>query len=181
MKQYYRYQIDFSGKWIDASVICMAVSFFATMVYYFGIVNLADCQVQEILFSLLLPAALSGAYVFLLKIRQLNAPGIYGIIGAALCMTILIGCMFTGNAIRIMLGLFWYLISALALLACVGGYLPGKQPVTILFGVAIVFRLIFFPVKGLDLTGWFKELSVLFAMAAVMLLPLGLKSGRTNN
>lgn len=181
MKPYFRYQMDFDGKWIRWSTICMAASFFAGMVYYFGITNLAECGFGEILFLMILPALLSGGYVFLMKIRQLNAPGIYGILGAVLCLCTLIGCFYSGNAIRIILGIVWYLLCGGAILACVGGYLPGNTPVTAAFGIAIAVRLLFFPVRGLNLGLWVKELSTLLSLTALMMLTLGLKSGRTKN
>lgn len=179
MKPNFRYQMDFNGKAAKWSVICMAASFFATLVAYFGLTNMADCSFGEILFLMILPAILSGAYVFFMKIKQLNAPGIYGLIGAGLCLAVLIGCFLSGNAIRIILGLVWYIASALVLLACAGGYVSGHSLVAGMFGVAIVFRLLFLTAGITNPLQLCKDISGTLALAALMLLPLSMKTGKT--
>ncbi len=177
MKRYHRYQMDFSSRWLRFFSGCMALSFFARTVYYFGLTNMADCNVLEILFSMLLPAAASAACLVMLEFQKKNAPGMYGLLGTALCLGLLIGCVLSGSGLRILLGLVWYLTAALVLLACVGGFLPGKLPVLVIFSAATVFRLLFFPPQGL--APWVLELSQLSAMAALAALPYGLKEGRS--
>ena len=85
-KQYLRYQIDFNGKWAQPAALLMGLAFFLRLVYYLCLVSLHDCGFGEILFSMLLPLLLTCGYIVLLRVVKLNAPGIYGMIGAALCL-----------------------------------------------------------------------------------------------
>ncbi len=176
MKQYFRYQMDFASRWLTASTGCMGLSLFFRMVYYFGITNLADRNFVEILFSALIAAAVSVAYIFLIRLKKLNAPGVYGILGAVMCLCLLLGSILSGSVVRMLLGIVWYLLCGGVILTFAGGYLPGKTPVLAAFGVAIVCRLLFFPAAGLG--GWIKELGDLFSLAAFLLLPYGMKAGR---
>ena len=179
MKPNFRYQIDFRGWAAKWSIICMAASFFATLVAYFGLSNMVDCSFGEVLFLMILPAFLSVGYVFFMKFKQLNAPGIYGLLGAGLCFAILIGCFLSGNVVRILLGLVWYIASSLALLAYVGGYVGGQSLVAGIFGIAIVFRLLFFTAGITSPLQLCKDIAGTLALSSLMLLPLSMKTGKT--
>lgn len=178
MKPFYRYQMDFKGKWTRWSLLCMAISFFFFMVYTFGVSNLAEVGFFKAVFVMLIPTVLTAGYVVLLKIRELNAPGIYGLIGAGLCLCALFGTFFAGSAIRVILGIIWYPVCAIALLACVGGYLPSVTPTSCVFGIAIFMRLIFLLTAAFGLEAFVAELAVIFSLTALLFLPLGLKQGR---
>lgn len=181
MKPKYRYQVDFNGKYIRWSLLNMAISFFLFMVYAFGVSNLADAGFFKAVFVMLLPAVLSAGYIVLLKIKELNAPGIYGLIGAGLCLCILISTFFSGNVLRIILGVVWYAVCAVLLLASVGGYLPSVTPSTVAFGVAAFVRLVFLLFAGTGLNNLVLDLAVIFCFVALLFLPLGLKQGRFKN
>ena len=178
MKPYYRYQIDFNGKWVRWSLLSMAISFFFFMVYTFGISNLADAGFFKAVFVMLLPTALSAGYVLLLKIKELNAPGIYALMGAGFCLSALFGTFFSGSAFRVILGIVWYPVCAIILLCCVGGYLPSVTPVACVFAINVFVRLIFLLSAGLKLNVIVLELALIFSFAALLFLPFALKQGR---
>lgn len=181
MKPLYRYQMDFGGKFIRWTLLNMAISFFLFMFYTFGVSNLADAGFFKAVFVMLIPAGLSAVYVVLLKIKELNAPGIFGLIGAGICLCMMISTFFTGSVIRIILGVVWYAICAILLLASVGGYLPSVTPSTVVFGVAAVVRSIILLFVGTGLTGFVLDLAGIFAIIALLFLPLSLKQGRIKN
>ena len=181
MKPLYRYQMDFNGKYTRWSLLSMGISFFLFMVYTFGVCNLADAGFFKALFLMLIPAVLAAGYVVMLKIKELNAPGIYGLIGAGLCLCMLISTFFTGSIIRIILGVIWYAVCAVLLLACVGGYLPSVAPATIVFGIAVVARFIILLFAGAGLETFILNLAVVFCFASLLFLPLSLKQGRLKN
>lgn len=176
MKQYHRYHMDFTGKWAKASGICMGASLFLLAVYYFCVTPFGDHGVMEILFCLCLPLIASVAYVVLLRVLRWDAPGIYGILGALLCLSFLVGVFFSGSVVRIILGVVWYALCALVLLAALGGYLPGKLPSSAVFGISIAIRLIFFDIGKLGLAQWIGEGATLCAMASLVCLPMALVS-----
>lgn len=166
-----RYRLHFAGKWAGWSAILMALSFFASMVYSFGFSNLAAAGFGRAVFMMLFPAVISAAYVFLLRFRKLNAPGLYGVLGAALCACLLISSFFSGSVIRIILSILWYPVCAGAILGFVGGYLTSANVVTAVFAITIGVRFLFFSVSFFDTAMWIRELSVLSSLASLMLLP----------
>ena len=181
MRPIYRYQMDFKGKWTRWSLLLMALSFFFYMVYSFGVSNLADTGLFKAVFVMLLPTILTAGYIVLLKIKELNAPGIYGLIGAGLCLCALFCTFFTGNAVQIVLGILWYPICALLLLAAVGGYLPSVTSVACAFGISIFVRFLFLLGSGYDLDDFVGEIAIMFSSGSLLCLPFGLRQGRIKN
>lgn len=170
LKQYLRYQIDFTGKWVQPSALLMGLAFFLRLVYYLCLVSLHDCGIGEIIFSMLLPLLLTCCYIVLLRVVKLNAPGIYGILGAALCLLLLIGSFFTGNPLRIVLSILAYMAAGVVLIATAGGYLPGKLLSSVLFALPLICRFLFYSLGGLNIIQWFQEASALLILASLFCL-----------
>ena len=170
LKQYLRYQIDFNGKWAQPAALLMGLAFFLRLVYYLCLVSLHDCGFGEILFSMLLPLLLTCGYIILLRVLKTNAPGIYGIIGAALCLLLLINSFWCGDPLRIVLSILIYLSAGLILLATAGGYLPGKLLSSVLFVLPLICRLLFYSLGKLGIIPWFLEASTLFILASLFCL-----------
>ncbi len=166
---------DLTSKWADASVLCMAFSLFFRMVYYFGLTVFADHGFLEILFVMVLPLALCIGYVVLMHYLKWNAPGTYGLIGAALCILLILWSFSTGNFFRIVVSAAWYAIAAGILLFVVDGSLHARGLCVMMLGAPIVVRFVFFDIGRLGLSGWVLEASVLFMLAALMFLPMAMK------
>lgn len=180
MKQYYQYQMDFSGKWLGYSALCMGMSLFLTALYYLGLNNLKDIGTGELIFCLWLPLMGGVGYLALLRIKQWNAPGIYAIIGAVFCVLYILGS-FTGGAVKGLFAVPAYVICGAVLLVIVGGFFPAKLPAALVFGIVIVLRIILFDLGRLSWQQWIQEGAPLFSMAAFMFLPLGLTSVNKRN
>lgn len=178
-KQYARYQMDFKGKWANTSAVLMGLSFFLRVVYYFGLTNLSACGVGEILFHMALPLLLCGVYIALLSGAKLNAPGIYGMIGAALCVLMVLWGFSTGSVVRVILGLICYLFAGAVLVATAGGYLPGMLLASALFAVPVFVRFFFFDLGKIGIFDWFLEASVLIHLASLFCLTRSLKPVRS--
>ena len=112
--------------------------------------------------------------VFLICLRR-NAPGLYGMIGAALCLSVLIASFTTGSPVRIILAIVWYALTALILIGTVGGYLPGRMLAGLMFAIAALVRLLFYDFGHLGLISWVRELGVLSMLASLGCLPMGLE------
>ena len=75
---------------------------------------------------------------------------------------------------------FWILLSIAAVLAAavlligtVGGYVPTRQFVVILFFLIFVLRILFFR-PGFSLLGWILELSDLSMLASLIVVTFGM-------
>lgn len=174
LKRYTKYQIDFDSKWISTCGALMGLSFFLRIIYYFGLRSLRDVEFIELLTSAIAGIALCGAMVVFLICLRRNAPGLYGLIGAALCLAVLILSFTTGSPVRIILAIIWYVLTALILIATVGGYLPGKMLAGLMFAISVFVRLFFYDFGHLGIIAWVQELGVLSALVALGCLPMGL-------
>lgn len=181
MKQYDRYRMDFSGQAVRLSGIFMAVSMFLLTVYYLGIRNLQDIGGIAALILFWIPIILGVIYLVLLQMLRWNAPGIYAILGALFCLLLMFG-LFTGDSVlRIVLGIPAYLICGAVLVLAAGGYLPGRLPAAICFGVVIAVRFLFFDLGHISGTDWVDEISSLCQLVSLMLLPMGMVKGKSKS
>ena len=172
LKQYYRYQMDFSGKWAKVSAGLMGLSFFLRIVYYFGFQNLMDISFGEILTFMFLPLLLCGAYLVFMCYLRYNSPGVFGMIAAGLCVLMLIWGCCTGNVLRIVLGFVLYAAAGIVILTTSGGFMPDLLLSKVLFALPLVLRVLIFGIG--DLTAGFTaalHLSTTFLLASLFCLP----------
>ena len=184
MKLYRRYRMDYQGRWLNPFCILCGLAFFLRVAYYFMFMNPTQCGMGEILFSMILPLLTTAAAMVVLKYFKLNAPGIVGIIGAFMCLSLLVGTFFAGGALRIILGILLYGTAAVLLIGTVGGYVPTRQFVLLLLSLCFLIRILFFR-PGFTLLGWVLELSDLTMLLSLILLPVTMvpvksKNGQTN-
>lgn len=177
LKQYTRYQMDFKSKWTSVCGALMGFSFFLRLIYYFGLTNIYDVGFVEILTTMILGTALCLAYLITLSVMRLNAPGVYGILGAVHCLLLILGTFSTGDGVRIALAVLWYVLAASVLLMTVGGYLPGRLLASLMFAIPVLVRFFVYDLGHLGLLQWVREFGILFALVGLACLPMGLKFG----
>ena len=175
-KQYCRYLINFESKWIQGCSILMGLGFFSCLLYYFAIASLRDVGAVELIFALLMGIVLCGGFVVCITCLRLNAPGLYGIIGAVECLCILFLAFTTGDVVRILLSVVWYIPAAFVLLRTVGGYLPGRLLAAVMFFVPVVVRVLFFDLGSIDILAWVRELFVLCTLSGTACFAMSLYS-----
>ena len=175
MKQYHQYQMDFEGKGTGFSALCMGISVFLSALYYLGFSNMADVGVWELIVCLWLPVVLGIGYLVLLRILKWNAPGIYAMIGAGMCLLLILQSFCSGSAGRVVIGIPVYLVCGVVLMIVVGGFFPAKLPASLMFGIAIGVRVVFFDLGGLTVMEWMAEGAALACLASLLFLPMGLK------
>lgn len=178
MKKYHQYQMNFKSKFATFSAVCMGVSMFLSVLYYLGLSTLSDFTGGRLLFCLWLPLILGIAYVVLMGVVRLNAPGTFAILGIAGCVLQILSSFTSGDMGRILLGIPSNLLAILVLIVVVGGYFPAKLPAPIVFGAVIALRVIVFDLGRLTLVQWLPELAELMMLASLMFLPLCLTDTR---
>lgn len=178
LKLYVHYQMDFKGSWIQPSAVLMGLSFFLRIVYYFGFTYLSQWTFSDTVFQIIFPLLICGAYVVLISALRWNAPGIYAILGAALCVLFIIWSFSSGSVLRIFLSILIYTAAGLILLGTAGGYLPGKRLSSALFLLPLICRIFLLELKAIGLSGLVLEVSVLSAIASMFCLTRCFKVSR---
>jgi hypothetical protein len=169
LKQYVRYQMNFRGRWLMPAKVLMGLSFFLRIVYYFGLTTFADHSFGEVLFFMILPLLICGAFIVTMSSLKLNAPPAYGIIGGLMCLLLVIWSFFCGDTLRTVLAVLVYLASGAILVLTSMGYLPGKLLSSLLFAVPLACRILFYR-EGIALFDWCLEISVLTMLASLFCL-----------
>ena len=176
MKQYHRYRMDFQSHWLRWSAVCVGLAMFLRVICYLGFQYIEETQ--GLFWKLWLPVALGLGYTVLLRGFRFNAPGIYAIIGVLMCVSLLAGAFTSGNIMRILLALPGYILCGGVLILCAGGYLPGRLPAAVCFGVLLGCRVLLFDlgrVSGMDLMTTFADWA---SLAALVCLPMGMVPGQ---
>lgn len=176
MNRYRKYQMDFDSKAIWFSGIGMGMPIFLLAVYYLFLQEIGQVPLGKQILYLWSPIVLSFAYLVLLRIVRWNAPGVFAIVGAAMCLLLMIQLFFTGNALRIVLGIVAYLAGGGLLILCAGGYLPGRMVASLPFLAVLVVRLLCF--RNASGWLWLPEIASLSMIAGLMLLPVAFREGK---
>ncbi len=179
MKQTYRFQMDFKGRWAGISAFFMGFSFFFRVVHYFGLRDLSTVPFSEVLLFLILPLLLCLAYTIFLSVLRSNTPGFYGLMGAALCILLMIWNFSTVGTLRAVLGVIAYLGAAFLLVVVTGGFFPVKIAPTALLLICVLVRLCCIRLKAMGAVMFFREVSVIGMLISLTCLPLALRPVRT--
>ena len=118
---------------------------------------------------MILPLLTCGAYIVVMSSMKLNAPPVYGVIGAVMCLLLLIWSFSCGDALRTVLSVLIYLVAGAVLVLTSLGFLPGKLLSSVLFAVPLACRLLFYR-NGIALFDWCLEISVLTMLASLFCL-----------
>lgn len=175
MKQYQQNKMDFSSRWTGVSAGFMAVAVFLLAVYYLGCRNFKDISFLEELLNFWSPMILGFAYIALLKMLRLNAPGVYALMGTAFCVMLICSLFAAGGVVRIIFGIALYVICGGVLTLAAGGYTPGTAPAAVCFGFAAFVRLLFALFGTDSIPELVSELASLSIILSMTFLPLGMK------
>ena len=165
--------------WGERAAAWMGLSFFLRMVYYFGFMNPKDVPGFEIVFSVVLPIAVSVAFILVLKLNKLSHP----LAAAGLALAFAVNYFF---AERMGFGgvLSGILILAMAglILAAVLGYIPERKWLLCagmgVLGVRVLFVDLFgylLPLSELRIIAYIPRAANLFGVAAISCLCPALK------
>ena len=167
------------GKWGEAAAAWMGLSFFLRMVYYFGLKNLNDVPAFEIVFSVVLPLAVSVAFILMLKLPKLNHP----IAAGGLAMAYAVNYFFAEqrNFGGVVSGILVLSMAGL-ILAAVLGYIPERKWLLWAGMAALAFRALFvdlfgyiLPLSQLKLFAYIPKASNLFGVVAIACLCAALR------
>jgi len=178
LKQYHTYRVDFSGRPVRVVGGLMGIYLFLTVLYHFFLSDASRSSAIGWIVDIVLPVCLSVAMIVLLCVFRMNAPGVYGILGAAFCVLFVLSNFSQGNILRILLAVVWYLICGLIILMTSGGLLPEIPLATAFFLIAMIVRALFFDLGKLTSLQWIPEIGVLSAILALAILPIAFQKGK---
>ena len=178
IKQNKYIMLDFDGKWAKNSLLLTAASIFLLMVYYFGIINMAEIGFLQVVFGAFLPLLLSIGYFVFLYILKWNAPGIFGMAGAVICALLAVSSLFTGDVLRIIFAFACYAIAAGTLLLYVSGRLRNTSFCVAVFVIPAVLRIVPFGLGRIGSAEMFLDGSAVCLLAALACIPMMVRYNR---
>lgn len=147
-----RFRMYFDGSGADAAAAMMGAAFFLRAVYYFGFPNLDGIGAGEVLFNLILPGLLCGAFAVLLKGFRFETVGIYGILCAVYCILMIIWTFNSRQVLHLTLAIVWYLATAVVVMGTVEGYITNRIIMQLAFLLPVFYRFFFFDLGDYVLT-----------------------------
>lgn len=143
-----RYRMDLDGKSISAAGVFLGAALFFRVVYYFGFDHFFGAGIGEILLKLIFPGVLELAAIVLLRGVRLNAPGVYGILGALECILLIIDSFGHGSVLRVVLAVAAYLICGGLIFATSAGWL-SKEIAVCAVALTVIVRLLAFDIPAM--------------------------------
>lgn len=172
LKESVFYRIPFRSKGVAWCGIFMGFSLFLRYLYYFIPCDFAAWNAGVWIFKIILPTLLCGGFGVLLKLVRLRAPGVYGILAAALCLLLLVLDMMDGNLAQIILAVLTLPVLGFLLLATYGGYIPFRSISALWLVFVILLRLLF----GIGSASvWLTRLSEISILAGLLSFTVSLK------
>lgn len=179
------FRIDFRKPWAQYSAALMGVFIFLRAVYFFACLDMTDVMAGYLWLHLIIPLVIAIAYIVLLHGLHFNEPVVYGVVGAAVCVLMIIYNVQCGTPLWGVFAVIWYIVSVIVLLATVLGFLPNRLYLLIAFVVAVIFQYFSGGIMGyfLDLQIGLlsREGSNLFAVAAFACLAPALVGRKGSN
>lgn len=172
-------EIDRDSKWARYAAAAMGGSFFARMVYYFGLVNLRDIGGGTLFAGLILPVLTAIVFILALKLPRLKHPVLFPVL-AALCA---VSYFFTATgAGAIVSGVLQLAVVGLFVALCLGKLpKPELLPIggLVMLAVRVLFADLFgflLPLSEFALIPYVLQCADLFSMMALALFCLTVKA-----
>ena len=172
----HKYHMDPEGKYHVGAAALMGASFFLRAAYYFGFTRPETAGAWNLIVFLILPMLLEVAFMVMLRGIKLDLPGIYGIMGAAYCMLMILQSFQLGGALRIVLAIIGFVVCGGALVGIGWGFLSKSLGVTALL-VTFCVRLLAFDLRllmKLRLIALIREAAGLCGILALAFICAGL-------
>ncbi len=173
LQQIVRYRLDFESKALTASGALMGAAFFLQSVYFFGVADLQQVGIGQLIFQLSLPVLIEASWFLLLRGFQFPIPMLYGMLGAGYCLILMVQTVAYGGVAAAIVAVPSCIVSALGLLAVTGGYVASRFVAVAALILTIVLRLIFGGIPEGVL-----ELAALCGFAGMMVLFAAMKDPR---
>ena len=158
------YKIPFRSKQILWCGVFFAMSIFLRCWNYFIPCDFTRINAGMWLFKIILPIFLCAAFGILIRIVMLRSPGIYGILAAALCITTLIGDVFGGNVVQVILSLVTMALLAVLLLGTLGGYIPYRSICACALLVVCLLRFLVWVFSGVTMLAISTDIFLLLGL-----------------
>lgn len=142
------YRVPFRSKGILFSGIFLAASVFLRCLYYFFPCDFTNYNFLTWSFGIFLPILLCVGFGILIRVVRLRAPGIYGILAAALCITLLVSDLNNSNVAQTIFSLVTMPLLGFLLLITYGGFIPFRSIGAFSLALVGIFRIVFWTFSG---------------------------------
>ena len=164
LKKVVTYKIPFHSKGVMWCGILLGLAVFVRYIYYLGPCDFTAWNAGIWIFKIILPTLLCGAYAVLIKLVHLRSPGLYGILSAALCVTLLVCDIMDRNILLIILSMLTLPLLGFLLLATFGGYIPYRSISSFALLLVCVLRLFFWTVSAVAFGAIIPDLLILLGL-----------------
>ena len=170
MKPLTSFSMNFKTRWNTLAAIFLAVSFFLRVIEFSVVSDATTASTNKLVFSLIVPLFFTLVGLILLRAFRLQHPLVYSILGACLCIMVICFNFGSGDVVRIVMSILWYLFCCVLLVGTALGYVPWNLPVSAAIALAIGIRFLLYTRAVAGLSGKMIEFSALSILAAVFCL-----------
>ena len=166
------YKVPFHSKGITWCGILLGLAVFSRCLHYFGPCDFSNWNLGTYIFGIFLTIVLCCSYAILVKLVYLRSPGVYGILAASICLTILLGDVVTGKILLIIISALTMPLLGVLLLATFGGYIPFRSISSFALMIVCILRLIFWCICNI---AWWVIVSDIAILSGLLCFTVSLK------
>lgn len=172
MKPTVVYKLRFDSKWLVWSAVMMGIAFFAQAFDFIGLRLMQGISTAHMILYMILPMLLEAAWCVLIRGNYEDRAKIGGIIGAALCLLLLVQAVICGKIVLIIFGIASCLIAGAILVLVTWGFIPHRHFGFLVLAALVALRVILFgivdAVFSLNWAAILAELPAVCSFASMM-------------
>ena len=173
MKPTVEYKLKKESKWLTASAVCMGLAFFLQAFDFIGLRLMQGIAILDLILYMLLPMCAEAVWcVYVRTTRQYSAK-IGGVMGAVLCLVVLVQTVFCGNIFLLLIGIASCLLAAATLVLVTWGLIAHRHLGFLVLAAISAVRILLFGVIGYfsdqDLSALLQELPMVCILLSLAL------------
>lgn len=171
MKRLTKFVFNPEGKWATRSGVLMGIAIFIQALDFFCLRDLSSVKAFQLTVALVLPLALEAGWCFCIRVLRLNRAEVFGLVGAACCLLMLLQTFFYGSIGLMILFILLFLIAGAGMVLISFGFISRRAlGCLVILAVALVRILTVVFHRILGGTNWMGYLSDLPSVCLLLAL-----------
>lgn len=136
------FKLNPNGKWATLSGVLLGIAFFVQAADHLLLHELREVSIWRLLVMMALPMLLEGAWCMSLRAFRIDRAEVYGILGAAFCLILLLQSFFWHGIFQIVLFIILLLAAGAAMVLITWGFFAHRALGALIFLLLSALRVL---------------------------------------
>lgn len=173
MKPTVDYKLKKESKWLTASAVCMGLAFFLQAFDFLGLRLMQGISTLDLIVYMIFPMVSETVWCVYVRTTKQYSAKIGGIMGAVMCLVVLVQTLFCGNLFLLIIGILSCLLAAVTLVLITWGFIAHRHLGFLVLAAISAVRILLFGAIGfiidLNWSGILREIPMVCVLLSLML------------